>query len=435
MSDMFEYLEAQAISENLPFKNSAVVAIDRSERRFGAFVSSAKGNKEFQSRLALIVGDIEKIAADACEEYGYDDPKHIAKLVIGQIQLLAETQKLKSQDPEGYYTEPSPKLNPGSAGDNMKNTNPAIPELKPNDKQHPSDKEWPWDSALPEANLVDADKPMQPEFNVGDHTDTWTKPENKAVTTKTADRNWNNSEFDEEEAIEDEEAFPDESSSLDKYFDTDESGDIDLDFEEDDIDPDLEEDDLDEEYDETLPDVGMGGHQRSKNPDDIKNWKNYRNEQYKPTMAKAAAERMDFNSLSEMMTPSDAVGHLVEAGMPSHEAQDRIDFYVNHVNPGWAAKNWTSADESRHLYDRSMHEDKQKEEYFDPFTVDDLADEADEERTHWHDDDEQKSIGELYDPEEGDEFLDPTIASIKNPIMQSITSSMYNSFLKKQNKK
>jgi hypothetical protein len=123
---------------------------------------------------------------------------------------------------------------------------------------------------------------------------------------------------------------------------------------------------------------------------------------------------MDFNSLSEIMTPSDAVGHLVEAGMPQHEAKDRIDFYVNHVNPGWASKNWTSADESRHMYDRAMNQDSKEEpEPFSPFTVDDLADEADEERAHWHDDDENKSVGELYDPEMGDDFLDPTVASIK----------------------
>lgn len=336
MSDMFEYLEAQAREENLPFRNAAVVAIDRAERRFGSFVSSAQGSKEFNARLDLVKDEIYKIAADACEEHGYDDSEHIAKLVVGQIEALAETQKLKSQDPEGYYTEPSPKLNPGSAGDNMKNTNPAIPELTPDDSQHPTDKEWPWDSELPKANLVDADKPMQPEFNVGDKTMTFPdKGQADPVTSKTAmfddslnsypgeplgedDYDQEHPEDFDEEVAEDESMFADDPQ-FDRGAFLDAHGQK------------SPRQLAEEEYYEAM---GDGLEQRS-------------------SAAKEAAERMDFNSLSEMMTPSEAIGHLVEAGMPSHEAKDRIDFYVNHVNPGWAHKNWTSSENKESMWDTS----------------------------------------------------------------------------------
>ena len=360
MSDMFEYLEAQAAEENLPFKNAAVVAIDRSERRFGSFVSSAQGDKEFQSRLALVMSEIEKIAVETCEEYGYDDPQHIAKLVLGQIQLLAERgsnsadtdsigkakrQDMPTQDPAGYYTDPSPKLNPGSAGDNMKNTNPAISELKPFDQQHPSDLSYPNDGPLPKANLVNADKPMQPEFNVADSTMTFPdKGQADPVTSKTAyymDDTWTSDE------------------SVDDFIDrkqqergrglqgmTDYAVAPDAFSEEEDL-----QDQLEPEEDPTAKNYSLEDRDINGSKFEERNWKNYRDQQHKPAMAKAAAERMDFNSLSEIMTPSDAVGHLVEAGMPQHEAKDRIDFYVNHVNPGWASKNWTSTVEKESLWD------------------------------------------------------------------------------------
>lgn len=310
MSDMFEYLEAQAVEENLPFKNAAVVAIDRSERRFASFVSSAQGEKEFNARLELIRSEVEKIAVAACEEYGYNDPEHIAKLALGQIEILGAAtpepegradskQKLDKQNPEGYYTKPSPKLNPGSAGDNMKNTNPEIPELTPDDKQDPTDKEWPWDAPLPEANLVDVRK-QKPE-QVGPSTQTFGEGNQADPVTASV--------F---------EGDPDDDAEMGKF--------------------------LDEEYAD-MPDA-------ESNPEGWKKWVEENTVSSDEAFGHmASAERMDFNSLSEIMTPSEAIGHLVEAGMPDHEAKDRIDFYVNHVNPGWAAKNWTSAVEKESLWD------------------------------------------------------------------------------------
>lgn len=446
MSDMFEYLEVQAREENLPFKNSAAIAIDRAERRFGSFVESAKGEKEFRARVELVADEIIKIAKEACEEYGYDDPQHIAKLVLGQMQILAEAkpesggeaderQKLPTMKADGYYTEPTVALNPNSAGDHIKNTNPPIPELTPDDKQNPPEKAWPWDAALEtEGDGLDRTKvtDQKPE-QVGPSTQTF--PNKGQADPVTAAMNWNNSDMDEEallNELEDEAPIYADTEDLDNDYRSPEvrrqnsidvlrAGMLKEDYGPDDEvdyglssdktagawdyvkDIDLKADsieDLPEEDEQFAPeysDVPMVGynsvddledpslyemqqemdapyndmtppgfdrglrrwndsdtydkarlHTERTRPDtsywdDSKNWKGYRDQQYKPTMAKSAAERMDFNALSEMMTPSDAVGKLVEAGMPEHEAKDRIDFYVNHVDPGWAHKSWTSS--------------------------------------------------------------------------------------------
>lgn len=374
MSDMFEYLEAQAVEENLPFRNAAVVAIDRAERRFASFVEGAQGEKEFKARVELIRGEIEKIAVAVCEEFGYEDPAHIAKLAVGQIELLAatpepagkadQTQKLVSQKPDGYYTEPSPKLNPGSAGDHMKNTNPAIPELTPDDKQNAIDKEWPWDGALPAENRVDITK-QGPE-QVGPNTQTFpNKGQADPVTSKTAaEPNWNNSDMDENAAWDDSDEYEDVPL-------------VNYNYEDDLEDPELYalQEEMDAPYSDMSPmyqserlkkwegpvdndKSGLHGENGGEGSgwSDRKNWKNYRDQQYKPTMARSAAERMDFSALSELMTPSDAVGHLVESGMPQHEAKDRIDFYVNHVDPGWAHKSWTSSEQKESMWDQSNPE-------------------------------------------------------------------------------
>jgi hypothetical protein len=409
MSDMFEYLEAQAQEENLPFRNAAVVAIDRVERRFGSFVGSAQGEKEFNSRLELVKDQIEKIAADVCEEFGYDDPAHIAKLALGQIEMLAarpepegradNTQKLKSQKPEGYYTEPSPKLNPGSAGDHIKNTNPPIPELEPDDKQHPTDFEWPWNSDIPMEGdgLKRVDVTKQKREQVGPNTQTF-PDKNQANPVTSANRedmvgydSVGSPVYREEDAVYDINSDMDEpgvwqlelerkglispeeaadnrrrEEALNAEYEKRMRGDYDpntdpemLALEEqypiigyniDSTDPSEDELEYMQEDMASGDDINRGEtrdqmdavRNRRRNHDSDKSWKNYRPDQYK-SMAKAAAERMDFNALSEIMTPSDAIGKLVEAGMPEHEAKDRIDFYVNHVDPGWAHKSWTSA--------------------------------------------------------------------------------------------
>lgn len=379
MSDMFEYLEVQAREENLPFKNSAAIAIDRAERRFGSFVESAKGEKEFRARVELVADEIIKIAREACEEYGYEDPQHIAKLVLGQMQILAEAkpenggeaderQKLPTMKADGYYTEPTVALNPNSAGDHIKNTNPPIPELTPDNKQNPPEKAWPWDAALEtEGEGLDRTKvtDQKPE-QVGPSTQTFpNKGQADPVTSKTAaEPNWNNSDYDENAAWDDSESFvypEDEKETYDFYPERSQSMqslDDDTRYSEDYL---LQEE-MDAPYSDMSPmyqseslkkwegpvDSDKSGlHGENGGPAshwyDRKNWKNYREQQYKPIMAKSAAERMDFNAFSEMMTPSDAVGKLVEAGMPEHEAKDRIDFYVNHVDPGWAHKSWTSS--------------------------------------------------------------------------------------------
>jgi hypothetical protein len=327
MSDMFEYLEAQAQEEGLPFKSAAVVAIDRAERQFSAFLSSSKGEKEFEARVALLQDDIIRIASDVCEEYGYDDPAHIARLVVGQMQVaaggtdptkgLAEHQQLPTQDPKGYYTQQSgPPMNPASAGDNNGNTVPSIPELTPDESQNPTDKGWPYDGALPEQERMDMSR-------------------GKAKSSAMMEDSWVSEDEDEEDAVT---PFHHPKDWLDT------------------------EDDEIEGLDEAAPDGGMGNRNRDKtqgDPDvddvhsdkdlhsqrwksehDDQNWKSYRDQQYKPAMAKSAAERMNLDNLTSVMRPSEAVKFLVNEGMPYHEAQTRVDEYVNHLNPGWASKHW-----------------------------------------------------------------------------------------------
>jgi hypothetical protein len=350
---IFEHLEAQAAEENLPFKNAAVVAIDRCERRFGSFVMSAKGEKEFDARIDLVRSEVAKIAQAVCEEHGYDDPQHIAALALGQLDVLAarnsdsadtdsvgnaERQKLDTQDPAGYYTEPSPKLNPGSSGDNMKNTNPAIPELTPDDKQHPDDFEWPWDSPLPAANLVDAGKPMQPENHVGDNT-------------------------------------------------------------------------------MTFPNVNQAKPVTSHN-------------------IREAADSLNFHSISELMTPSEVIKELVGSGMPKHEAEDKVWTYVNHINPGWSQKTWTSAVEGEDeelgalmgdLFDGDAEEEVEMDPATDEFGFDAIAETPVDEPLN----------DELLDPSmpEDDAGMDDTMLDDMMESGPKIGKVVFDSFMNKINDK
>lgn len=358
MSDLFEYLEAQAREDDGPFVNAASISVDRAERKFASFLSSAKGEKEFNSRINLVSDDIHKIAVSVCEEYGYGDPEHVANIVLGQLQMLADRnsdssktdsignikrEKLDSQDPSGYYTDPSPKLNPGSAGDNMHNTNPAIPELTPDESQSPTDASWPHDAEISGySNLVDADKPMQPENHVGDSTMTF-GPGNQADPV-TASKKKSNL-VDQDHAGEWE--FPVQSmEAIQKRLQEGATmEDIQREFADFIQQNNLKLNDL---YSINL-DKRVGAVSDPNDPDALV--EDAINEILDETngegeMIKSAAERMDFNRLSEMMTPSEAIDELVGEGMPQHEAKDRIDFYVNHINPGWASKHWTSANEN-----------------------------------------------------------------------------------------
>jgi hypothetical protein len=469
MSDMFNYLEAQAREENLPFRNAAAVAIDRAERRFGSFVESSQGDKEFNARLALVAEEIVKIANDTCEEYGYDDPQHIAKLVIGQLQILAEAkpeaggeadekQKLPTMPADGYYTEPTVALNPNSAGDHMKNTNPDIPELSPDDSQNPPDKEWPWDSPIPmegdglERTNVSDQRPEQK----GPKTQTFPNkgqadPVTSSFLAEAAD--W--SEDDESELMKDLDIDPGmlepPAVSSDSLDDTEADWEDLWSAPDDPVESVPEEEDswesvqegMDAPYSRMSPMYQSRGLRRyegpvqdasglhSKNPygqasvwDDRRNWKNYRDQQYRPAMAKAAAERMDFNALSELMTPSEAVDNLVSAGMPQHEAKDRIDFYVNHVDPGWAHKSWTSA--NKDLYEQLLEMDEPSEEELSAMPTqnviseDEMMDLAAEEEAanapQRGEDDNEPSLGDLYEEDAGDDFLNTTISSVKESL-------------------
>lgn len=348
MSDMFEYLEAVAREDDTPFRNSAAISIDRAERKYASFLSAAQGDKEFESRISLVRDDIEKIAASTCEEYGYDDANHIVSLVLGQLEMLsarnsdssktdsigdAKKQDLKSQDPDGYYTDPSPELNPGSSGDHQKNTNPPIPELKPDASQHPDDFEYPWDSALPSANLVDADKPMQPEDHHGDSTMTFP---NKGQADPVTSSKKKSETLNPDNSV-DLEGYHSVMRQIKEMFGMGKSV------------PDVMR-----QFGNQLRswNVGEGDlrkvmrdAQHEQNLNTVQNF-NFVKDFFPISSIKEAAENMNFNAFSENMTPSEAVEELVNSGMPHHEAKDRIDFYVNHINPGWAHKQWTSANEN-----------------------------------------------------------------------------------------
>lgn len=374
MSDMFEYLEAQAQEDNIPFKNSAAVAIDRAERRFGSFIAGAKGDKEFNARVALVEEDLLKIATEVCDEHGFDDPQHIARLMLGQLEVLAdrstdskdtasvgniERQTLKSQDPSGYYTEPTIALNPNSAGDHMKNTNPSIPELKPDDHQHPSEKEWPWNSDIPHTGdgltQVDIDKPMQPEFNVGDSTMTFPN-KGQADPVTSSKKKSEILDFDMEEW----EEFPSsmEDPSLEHaqdFGEFNEAKQMAVNLLADNNSVVSVRNALVEQYGQKMVDRWgfsipalreMRGDARGNRTLDTMYGLNGGMGGGMMGFAasvREAAERMDFNTISEAMTPAEAVDHLVDSGMEHHEASDRIYWYVNHVNPGWANKSWTAA--------------------------------------------------------------------------------------------
>lgn len=186
MADIFEYLDFQAEVDDEPMRKAAAIALSRSESSF-AFLKKASSKDEFDSRLSLIEDGINNIIEETCEEFGYDDPAHIAKIVNGQIQLLAadvETgdsyyqrrDDLPSAPADGSLSEPSPKLDPGKAGDQW-HTFQDEPEVESvrhrNERQAPqdvADYAADLDESHPLVQRVDADTPMQPEFNVGDNT-------------------------------------------------------------------------------------------------------------------------------------------------------------------------------------------------------------------------------------------------------------------------
>lgn len=186
MADIFEYLDFQAEVDDEPMRKAAAIALSRSESSF-VFLKKASSKDEFDSRLSLIEDGINNIIEETCEEFGYDDPAHIAKIVNGQIQLLAadvETgdsyyqrrDDLPSAPADGSLSEPSPKLDPGKAGDQW-HTFQDEPEVESvrhrNERQAPqdvADYAADLDESHPLVQRVDADTPMQPEFNVGDNT-------------------------------------------------------------------------------------------------------------------------------------------------------------------------------------------------------------------------------------------------------------------------
>lgn len=196
MADIFEYLNFQAEMDNEPMRKAAAIALSRSEGSF-AFLEKASSRNEFDSRLSLVEDSLNGIIEEACEEFGYDDPAHIAKIVRGQIELLAADAEtgdsyyqrrddLPTAPADGSLSEPSPKLDPGKAGDQW-HTFQGEPEVESvrhrNDRQNAqdvADYASDLDESHPLVQRVDADTPMQPEFNVGDNTKVFPKNKNQA---------------------------------------------------------------------------------------------------------------------------------------------------------------------------------------------------------------------------------------------------------------
>lgn len=339
MSDFFEYLEAQAQLENLPFRNAAAIGIDRAERSLGSFVASAQGEKEFAARIALVQEQIVRIATEVCDEYGYDDPAHIARLIVGQMEVISGGANVKG-DPNGV-----PMLNPNSAGDENKNTNPDIPELASGDMQSATEFNFPWNGALPKGETMDMGRSkssayMHPQFNGYDED--WDPIEYKSDEGPAA---W---------SMRDDEGMPSEDETeagrlFEQQRRRDEEGGAPL-GETTVDDTEFEgfeglEDDLsksDNPNHGEARDIADRVRKRREWHGDDDSWKNYRSDQYHPVNAKTAAERMDLDGLASMMPPSKAVEYLVNEGMPYHEARTRVDEYVNHLNPGWASKHWTA---------------------------------------------------------------------------------------------
>jgi len=187
MADIFEYLEIISDGEGDSLRKAAAIAVSRSEALY-PFLEKSSNISEFNSRLALVQDKIDGMIQDACEEFNYADTDHISKIVHGQIELLAADV----EDGDNYYTrrdelpkagehgelsgEPSPKLNPDTAGDEW-HTSQEAPEIDSvrhrKELQHPQDRaDYVADLEMdhPLVNRVNADIPMQPEFNVGDNT-------------------------------------------------------------------------------------------------------------------------------------------------------------------------------------------------------------------------------------------------------------------------
>jgi hypothetical protein len=111
-----------------------------------------------------------------------------------------------------------------------------------------------------------------------------------------------------------------------------------------------------------------------------------------------SAERMDFTSLSEMMTPTEATQHLVEAGMEAHEAGDRIDWYVNHVNPGWANKAWTAAAED----ERAPAEESEPDQFGRTLRQPNQEDANEMARVEYFENQQRQRIRKLIDKQKSD---------------------------------
>jgi hypothetical protein len=196
MADIFEFLAFQAEEDNEPLRKAASIAVSRAERIF-PFLAKSETANEFSSRLALVQDDIDQIVKEACEEFGYGDAEHISKIVRGQIELIAadvdsgdnyyqRRDDMPTAPKDGQLSEPSPKLNPETAGDEW-HTSQEAPEIESvrhrnvvQNAQDVADYAADLDTSHPLVQRVDADTPMQPEFNVGDPTKVFPKQKNQA---------------------------------------------------------------------------------------------------------------------------------------------------------------------------------------------------------------------------------------------------------------
>lgn len=210
MSGIFEYLEFQDDSDNEPMRKAAAIAVNRAEAIF-PFLEKASSKNEFDSRLSLVQDKIDQIVEETCDEFGYNDTDHISKIVQGQIDLLSadiedgdsyykRRDELPVAPADGSLSEPSPKLDPGTAGDQWHTFQdaPEVESVRNQKTVQEMNQRADYAADLgeesginhPLVDRVDADTPMQPEFNVGDPTKVFPKQKNQAqpVDSKSASK-------------------------------------------------------------------------------------------------------------------------------------------------------------------------------------------------------------------------------------------------------
>ncbi len=237
MTNVFEVLAATGEDERIAQTRGIIAAQSRAKARFASFLDKAADETEKLARYELVESDIRKMAAEVAAEYGGDEEQLFlaATAVIGgphkddcgcgfclnkgsfgkdkdesedeseETEELDDKEAKTAADVEDgdSYTQERQDVATGPEGspdiDKSKVPDSGLKAIDVPSEHHPAEQQKmdqkvkydskDFDPDSPTRDRIDADKALQSEHNVADHTDTWTGTEGLADPV-TSSANW-----------------------------------------------------------------------------------------------------------------------------------------------------------------------------------------------------------------------------------------------------